>query len=99
MPQTHDQQRRSVMKSLVIISALLALTGASTAQAQSVPQRHDIGGPIRQGAYCWVYTNANGAGWWDHCDAQGKAISLHGRENRVDEFSGGGGGAGGGGNR
>ncbi len=83
------------MKSIAILGAALAITAFSVANANSMPQGHDVGGPTQQGQYCWVYTSANGAGFWDHCDETGRAISLHGRENAIDIAGGDGGGGGG----
>jgi hypothetical protein len=86
------------MKAFAVLGAILAVSAAATAHAKSMPQGHDPGGPLKQGRYCWVYTSSSGAGWWDHCDNSGRAISLRGRENEVDAAGGGDGGGGGGGN-
>ncbi len=87
------------MKALAIVSVALAVAATAAAHAQSAPHGHDAGGPIQQGSYCWVYTGTNGAGWWDRCDHSGRALSLRGRPNRLDQDYNGGGGGGGGGNR
>ena len=87
------------MKSLAILGAVLAVTAASAANAQSKPQGNPAGGPIKQSGYCWVATTLEGAGFWDRCDSSGRAVSLRGRDNQFPTYGGAGGDAGGDGNR
>jgi hypothetical protein len=81
------------MKAIAILGAVLAVTAVTAANAKSLPP-HEAGGPIKQGAYCWVNTDVNGNGWWDRCDNSGRPVSMRGRENDYDA-TGDGGGAGG----
>jgi hypothetical protein len=89
------------MKTIAFLAAVLAASVAATAYAQSPPKTHDPGGPIQQGNYCWVYTNALGAGFWDRCDPTSDiplGMSQHGiPQEDVNQVMGGGNGGGGGG--
>jgi hypothetical protein len=98
--QAARETRRTAMKTIPILAAILAVTMATTAYAKSPPKTHDPGGPIQQGQYCWIYTGALGAGWWDRCDPTSdtpRGMSQRGLSaNDVNAVSGGGGGGGGG---
>lgn len=89
------------MKTLSILATVLAVSAASMAHAKSTPQGHQPGGPVKQGNFCWVNTNGNGAGWWDRCDTKSPMPRGISQRDRADEdFAGtGSGGSGGGGNR
>jgi hypothetical protein len=90
-----------MMKKTTILAAILAVLASATAHALPIPQTHEPGGPIKQGQYCWVYTNSHGAGWWDRCDATSttpRGVSQRGLpDSDVNAIMGGGGGDGGGG--
>lgn len=85
------------MKSLAILTAILAVTAASA--ANSMPQGNPAGGPVQQGQYCWIATTLEGAGFWERCDSD-LVRSLRRRgPNDILAVGGDGGGADGGGNR
>lgn len=89
------------MKKIAFIAAMIAVTAATAAHASTRPQGHSLGGPIKQGAYCWVSTNLTGAGYWALCggNTNPQAMRQPG-SNAVDHGAlAGGGGGGGGGNR
>jgi hypothetical protein len=91
------------MKTMAILAAIVAVS-AVTAHAEPKPQFHQPGSPIKQGPYCWVYTNGTGAGWWDRC-ADAHTERAQSLKNRFEadisaienDTNGGGGGGGGGG--
>jgi hypothetical protein len=90
------------MKSVAIIAAIAAITVSGSAFAASAPQTHEPGSPIKNGKFCWVYSDARGHGFWDTCDPnsvfQSRGLSLRGRsESEVSAIENGGGGDGGGG--
>lgn len=90
------------MKKIAILVAMIAMTAATAANASTAPQTNSLGGPIKQGGYCWITTTLTGAGYWDLC---GDSSSRYGGRqpvgNAIDHgaLAGGGGGGGGGGNR
>jgi hypothetical protein len=96
-------RREHAMKTFVILASIAAVT--ATASAHAVPAMHQAGGPIQQGQYCWVTTDARGSGWWDRCDTSLSIPRARSLRNRSDaeveaiENNGGGGGGGGGGGR
>jgi len=88
------------MKTIAILATIMAVSAAASAHAEMKPRSHSAGGPLRQGAYCWVYTGGNSAGFWDRCVSSTDAtpMSLQGRPRaEIDTILGGGGGDGGGG--
>jgi hypothetical protein len=89
------------MKTVAIFVAIVAVTAATAAQADPRPKLHFPGAPIKQGSYCWVYTDAHGHGWWDTCDSSAptpRGMSLRGRsESDISQIESGGNGDGGGG--
>lgn len=88
------------MKTIAILTTILAVSAAASAHATPKPQSHQPGSPTKQGNYCWVDTNATGAGWWDVCDPSNptRALSLHGRSDaEISAIMSGGAGGGGGG--
>jgi hypothetical protein len=98
----HISPGEFTMKTIAILATIMAVSAAAAAHAESKPQLHQPGSPIKQGHFCWVYTNATGAGWWDKCDnsPNPRAISLRGRPDaEVNAIENGGGGSGGGGGR
>jgi hypothetical protein len=99
--QDHRPTGRMTMKKIAILAAIVAVSAATSAFADTMPQGHSPGGPIKQGKYCWVSTDSRGAGWWDVCDSTSReyprAASLRGHPFYDDQIMGGGDGGGGGG--
>jgi len=93
------------MKKSILILAMLAAATATASAAAAQPPLHQAGGPIRQGPYCWVATDARGSGWWDACGREDLQRGRSVRDRRSADMdamantSGGGGGGGGGGGR
>lgn len=94
------------MKTIAIIAAIAAIVTAGAAYAETMPKGHLAGSPIKQGKFCWVYTDGLGHGWWDTCDPSAetpRGLSLRGRTEsdiaaiEIGGASGGGGSGGGGG--
>jgi len=52
-------RRRSAMKTVAILTAIVTVMVAATANAGQ-PTSHQPGSPLQQGKYCWVYTGGNG---------------------------------------
>lgn len=55
------------MKKIAIMAAVIVMTAATAANASTGPRTNSLGGPIKQGAYCWITTNLTGAGYWYSC--------------------------------
>lgn len=90
------------MKKIAIVAAIIAITAATAANASTGPRTNSLGGPVKQGSYCWITTTLTGAGYWHLC---GESSSKYGARqpgsNAIDHgaLAGGGGGGGGGGNK
>jgi hypothetical protein len=105
LDQVFRFNRRVTMKTIAILAAIVAVTTATVANANTTPKIHEAGSAIKQGQFCWVATDTIGHGWWDGCDSHSqvpRGRSLQDRPATVTDAigSGGGdGGHGGGGNR
>lgn len=62
------------------------------------PPPNSLGGPIRQGSFCWVSTDPRGFGYWRQCAGaqQGEDAYAAARASAETMLGGGGGGDGGG---
>lgn len=84
------------MKTVAMLTALIAVTAATSAYAGN-PGSHTAGGPIQQGDYCWVNTDAKGYGFWDRCDTGSsfpRSVTERDQPNFAADFGGDGGGGG-----